>query len=134
MFFIGFPIFSYPIWPHTTTSIGYTKPYAKPSQSHLLSRYMQIIIPYGYLNTLISLPAIFHLPTFAHNHLNNLHQKHFLYLSYLSNSYCIKKPLSIVRTDTLSISSFFLELWTMTTRLRILDSWTFRFKNVAYFR
>ena len=28
MFFIGFPIFSYIIWPHSTI-IGYTKPYAK---------------------------------------------------------------------------------------------------------
>ena len=32
IFFIGFLIFPYPIWPHATTSIGYTKPYAKPSQ------------------------------------------------------------------------------------------------------
>ena len=32
IFFISFLIFPYPIWPHATTSIGYTKPYAKPSQ------------------------------------------------------------------------------------------------------
>ena len=38
---------SYPIQPHVITSIGQTKPYAKPSQSNLLSIYIQIIIPYG---------------------------------------------------------------------------------------
>ena len=38
---------SYPIRPHTTTSIGYTKPYAKQNQSNLLSSYIQIMIFYG---------------------------------------------------------------------------------------
>ena len=38
MFFIGFPILSYLIRQHATTSIGYTKPYAKPNQSNLLSK------------------------------------------------------------------------------------------------
>ena len=38
MFFIGFPILSYLIRPHATTSIGYTKPYVKPNQSNLLSK------------------------------------------------------------------------------------------------
>ena len=46
-FFIGFPILSYPMQPHTTTVIGYTKPYGKPTQSNLLSSCTQIIIPYG---------------------------------------------------------------------------------------
>ena len=36
MFFIGFSILSYPIQRNATTSIGYTKPYGKPSQSNLL--------------------------------------------------------------------------------------------------
>ena len=40
-----FPIFSNPIRQHVT-NIGYTKPYAKSSQSRLLSSYIQIIIPY----------------------------------------------------------------------------------------
>ena len=47
MLFIGFPILSFPIQPNATTSIGYTKPYDKPSQSKLLSSCLQIIIPYG---------------------------------------------------------------------------------------
>ena len=51
MLFIGFPILPYLIWPHATTSIGYTKPYAKPSQLNLLSSYIKIIILYG-ANTL----------------------------------------------------------------------------------
>ena len=46
MLFITFPIFSYNIRTHTTTGIGYTKPYAKPSQSNLLSIYIQITITY----------------------------------------------------------------------------------------
>ena len=117
MFFIAFPIFSYPIRPHATSGIEYTKPYAKPDQSNLLSRYMQIIIPYGYLTTLISLPAIFHLPAFACNYPNNLHQKYFPYLSYLANSRSIKGPESLVRTDTVSISPFVLKLWKVTTGL-----------------
>ena len=45
MFFIGFLIWSYPI-PPFTTSIGYTKAYAKPSHSNLSSCYIQIITPY----------------------------------------------------------------------------------------
>ena len=36
IFFLGFPILSYFIWLHATTSIGYTKPYAKPNHSNLL--------------------------------------------------------------------------------------------------
>ena len=44
MFFIGFPILSYPIRPHSITCIGYTKPYAKPSQTNSLSSYIQIVI------------------------------------------------------------------------------------------
>ena len=38
MFFIVFLISSYLIKPHATTSIGYTKPYAKQNQSNLLSK------------------------------------------------------------------------------------------------
>ena len=50
MFSIDLPIFSYPIRPHATVVV-YIKLYAKPSQSNLLSNYIQIIIPY-WLNTL----------------------------------------------------------------------------------
>ena len=39
-----FPYFVLPIRPRATTSIGYTKPYANPSQSSLLLTYIQIII------------------------------------------------------------------------------------------
>ena len=39
-----FPYFVLPIRPQATTSIGYTKPYAKPSHSSLLLTYIQIII------------------------------------------------------------------------------------------
>ena len=46
MFFIGFSIWFYSIWPHTT-SIEYTKPYAKLSYSNLLSNYIQIIKTYA---------------------------------------------------------------------------------------
>ena len=45
MFFFGFPISPYPGQPYAA-SIGYTKAYAKPSQSNLLSCYIQIIKPY----------------------------------------------------------------------------------------
>ena len=38
MLFFGFPISPYPIQPYAA-SIGYTKAYAKPSQSNLLSAY-----------------------------------------------------------------------------------------------
>ena len=38
MFFVGFSILSDLIQPHATTSVGYTKPYAKPNQSNLLSK------------------------------------------------------------------------------------------------
>ena len=51
MFFIGFNILSYSIRPQATASIGYTKSDIKPSQSNLLSSFIQIMIPYG-LNTL----------------------------------------------------------------------------------
>ena len=47
MFFIDFPIFSYPIRPLTTTSIGYTKIYPKQSNSNVLSSYIYVIISYG---------------------------------------------------------------------------------------
>ena len=47
IFFIGFPILSYRIRPHSTTSIGYTKPYATRSQTNLLSNYILVIILYG---------------------------------------------------------------------------------------
>ena len=50
---ITFPILSYPIPPHATTSIGYIKPYAKPSQSNVLSSYIHIIISYGSKKLLI---------------------------------------------------------------------------------
>ena len=46
-FFIGFHILSYAIRPRATTSSGYIKPYANPSQSNLISSYIKIIIPYG---------------------------------------------------------------------------------------
>ena len=46
MFFIGFYILSYLIRPHATTSIGYIKLYAKPSQSNVLSSYTQMTISY----------------------------------------------------------------------------------------
>ena len=46
MFFIRFPIMSFSIWPHAT-STGYTKPYIKPSNSNFLSSYIQIIKTYG---------------------------------------------------------------------------------------
>ena len=52
MFFIGFNILSYLIRSRSTTSIGYSKSYIKPSQSSLLSSYIQIMIPYG-SNTLL---------------------------------------------------------------------------------
>ena len=42
MLFIGFSILSYPIWSYAT-SIGYAKPYVKPSHSNLFSSYIQII-------------------------------------------------------------------------------------------
>ena len=44
MFFIGFPIFSYPIRPHAITIIGQTKAYVKPIK--------RFIKPYADLNTL----------------------------------------------------------------------------------
>ena len=47
MFFINCSILSYPIWPQATTSIRYTKPFAKARQSNLLASYTQIIMPYG---------------------------------------------------------------------------------------
>ena len=47
MFFIGFSILSYPIQPSATTTIGYPKPYGKPSQSNLLSSCLQIVMLYG---------------------------------------------------------------------------------------
>ena len=47
IFFIGFLILFYPIRPHATTFIEYTKPYANPSQSDLISSYMQVIMLYG---------------------------------------------------------------------------------------
>ena len=43
MFFIGFPIFSYLIRKHATISIGYTKVYAKFSQSNLLSSHNTLL-------------------------------------------------------------------------------------------
>ena len=46
MFFIGFSILPYPIRPRANISIGYIKPCVKPSQSNLLSSYIQIIISY----------------------------------------------------------------------------------------
>ena len=36
--------------------------------------------------------AIFHLPLFAYNHPNNLHQKYFPYLKHFGNSGCVKWP------------------------------------------
>ena len=47
IYFTGFSNLPYTPGPQATTSIKYTKPYAKPSQSHLLSIYSQIIMPYG---------------------------------------------------------------------------------------
>ena len=64
--------------------------------------------------------AIFHLPTFAYNHPNYLHQKHFSCVSHLVNSGCVQGPRkigSLVRTDTVLISPFFLKVWTVITGL-----------------
>ena len=47
MLFIGFPILSYAIQPRATTGIGYSKPYANPSQSSLISSYIKIMKLYG---------------------------------------------------------------------------------------
>ena len=44
---LRFLIFSYPIQPNATTSIGYTKAYGKPSQSNSLSSCLQVIIVMG---------------------------------------------------------------------------------------
>ena len=34
------------IWSQANASVGYTKPYTKPSQSNIISRYIQIIMPH----------------------------------------------------------------------------------------
>ena len=43
MFLINFPFLSYPNRPRLIISIGYIKPRVKPSQSNVLSSYLQII-------------------------------------------------------------------------------------------
>ena len=42
MFFISFPILSYPIQSQATASTGYAKPYAKSNQINLLAGYMGV--------------------------------------------------------------------------------------------
>ena len=54
--------------------------------------------------------SIFHLPIFAYQHSNILHQKHFPYLNHLANSGC----------DL--ISPFFFKVWTMIAGLRMTNS------------
>ena len=105
MFFIDFPILSYPIQPNATTCIGYTKSYGNPRQSNLLSSCLQIIrhathqkdkslraaflskldnsvnsnsifnTKYAELFTTWQVFFHFHNPTCAYNQPNNIHQK-----------------------------------------------------------
>ena len=74
--------------------------------------------------------AIFHLPIFAYNHPNNLHQKYFPYISHLVNLGYVKGPgsqgvfwgLTRDTSDTVLVSPFFLKVWTVVTGLTTTDS------------
>lgn len=81
--------------------------------------------------------AIFHLPIFAYNHSNNLHQKHFSCFSHLANSGLrqgTRKIGGLARTDTVLISPLFFKVWTVITRLVITDSLSPRFRKLVYCR
>ena len=76
-------------------------------------------------NTLfLYISAIFNLPIFKCNHPSNLHQIYFPYLLQET-----KEPWSLARNDTVSICSFFLEVWTVIAGITIPDSLSLRFAN-----
>ena len=61
--------------------------------------------------------AMFHLPPFAYNHPNNLHQK-FRQFRLCQGT---RELGSIVRTDTVLIPPFFLKLWTVRAVISLIS-------------
>ena len=87
--------------------------------------------------TFLYTSAIFHLPVFAHNHPSNPHQKQFPYLSHLAKSICVIKTReleSLVTTDTVWISFFFVKVWTLIIELTITDTLLLMLRKLVYCR
>ena len=70
---------------HSSTSLNFHQPIS-PLLFHKIILTISTNIPFLYTS------AIFHLPLFAYTQSNNLHQKHFLYLSHFANLLCINAP------------------------------------------
>ena len=75
----------------------------------------------AFLCTFLHLPTIFT-------------KKYFPYLSHLANSGCVIGPMSLARSDTVSISPFFLKVWTVITGRTITDSLLFGLIKLVYCR
>ena len=91
------------------------------------------------LQSTLTLPSsipqyFFHLPTFACNHPNNLHQKCFPYLNHLPNSGCVKEQRSYGVLWAFLIFPFFLKVWAVIAGLTITDSSSFRLIKLVYCR
>ena len=87
--------------------------------------------------TFLYTSAIFHLPIFAHNYPSNLQQRYFPCFSHLANLGCIlgtRELESLVTTDTVWISPFFLKVWTVITGLTITDFLLLRLRKFVYCR
>ena len=85
--------------------------------------------------------AILHVPIFAYNYFNNLHQRYFPYLSHLANSGCFKGPGSwggggggLVKTNAVLFSPFVLKVWTVIAGFTITDSLSLRLRKLMYCR
>ena len=107
-----------------------------PAVSPLL--FNQIILTTRTNTPFLNTSAVFHPPIFAYNHSSNLHQKYFHYSSHSANSGCIKEGTkeiwNLVRNDTVLISPFFLNVWTVITWFTITDFVSFRLQKLVYCR
>ena len=72
-------------------------------------------------NSFLYTSAISHLPLFSYNHLNNLHQKYFPTSTMEPGSLVRRLVGSIVKTDTVLISPFYIKVWTVITGLPITE-------------
>ena len=123
---------------HPFTSVNFHLPIPP-----LLVHKIVITIPTN--NSFPYTSVISHLPLFGYNHCNNLHQKYLptptIQTIQAASRYQVARQLgsiagslagSLVRTDTVLLSPFHLNVWTVVTGLAITDSSSLRLRKLIY--
>ena len=88
---VGAPSFSQPIQPpleSSTKILSFTLVNSHVTFSPVL--FNKIILKIYTKTPFLYTAAFFYFPIFSYNHLSNVHQKRFPYLSHLANSGCAK--------------------------------------------